>query len=161
MEGRLYTVSFDAATAVSAQIDIFWIAPADDKPVELQELTLWQTSDFGDAQDEVIGLEIIRGFTTVGSGGSASPLIGKFDSPGGTAIAATCRCRDTTLATAGTTDILHMDGWNVRSPYIWTPPTDDWVPFATQAQTSLVVRLLAAPVDAITMNASCKIREFG
>lgn len=159
--GRLYTVSWDAATSITVGVDIFWIAPADDKPCFLEELTLWQTSDFGDAQDEVIGVQIIRGFTSVGSGGSSAPLIGKFDSPGGTALSATCRCRDTSNATTGTTDILHQDGWNVRAPYIWTPPSDDWKPYATQAQTSLVVKLIAAPADAITMNASCKIRELG
>lgn len=160
MAGRLYTASWDAATAVTAQIDVFWIAPADDKMVYLEELTIWQTSDFGDAQDEVIGLQIIRGFTSVGSGGSASPLIGKNE-PAGAAIGATVRCRDTTPAATGTTDIQHEDGWNVRAPYIWTPPSDDWRPYATQVQTSLVVKLLAAPVDSLTMNASCKLREMG
>lgn len=161
MNGRLYTVSWDAATSISVQIDVFEVVPADDKPVFIEEITMWQTSDFGDAQDEVIGLEVIRGFTTSGSGGSAAPLIGKAGDPGGTAQSFTAECRNTTLATTGTTDILHMDGWNVRSPYIWTPPNDDWRPYATQAQTTLILRLLAAPVDAITMNASLKIREIG
>lgn len=161
MQGRLYCVSWDAATSISVQIDVFEIAPADDKPVFIEELTMWQTSDFGDAQDEVIGLEIIRGFTTSGSGGSAAPIIGKVDSPGGTAASFTAECRNTTLATTGTTDVLHMDGWNVRAPYIWTPPSDDWRPYCTQAQTGIYVRLLAAPVDAITMNASMLVREMG
>jgi hypothetical protein len=160
MAGRLYTVSWDAATSITVQIDVFELVPADDKPIFLEELTMWQTSDFGDAQDEVIGIQIIRGFTTSGSGG-ATATVGKFDSPGGTAISGTQECRNTTLATTGTTDILHEDGWNVRAPYIWTPPSDDWRPYCTQAQTGLYVRLLAAPVDAITMNASCKIREMG
>jgi hypothetical protein len=121
---------------------------------------MWQTSDFGDAQDEVIGLEICRGNTTSGSGGSTAPLVSPHDDTG-TAASFTAECRNTTQATAGTVAHLHMDGWNVRAPYIWVPPSDDWRPFDASTTKYLCVRLLAAPVDAITMNASLLVRELG
>lgn len=160
MDGRRYTISWDAATAVTVAIDVFGFLAASGKPIYIEELTMWQTSDFGDANDEVIGVEICRGNTTVGSGGTTSVLAGIHDDAG-TAIAATTRARDTTQATAGTVTHLHLDGWNIRAPYIWVPPSDDWRPFSASTTKYLCVRLLAAPADSITMNASCLIRELG
>jgi len=156
--GRCYVVTWDAATAVTTAIDIFEIAPADDKPVFIDELKVWQTSDFGDAQDEVLQIQIINGYTTSGSGGAAA-TIGRLN-PGDAAPGFTAECRNTTVATTGTAYIVHADGWNVRSGYIWTPPDPKWCPYGTQAL-PIYVRLPAAPVDSLTMNAEIKVREIG
>lgn len=155
--GRQYAVTWDAATAVTTAIDIFEILPADDKPVILDELTIWQTSDFGDAQEEILQIQVIIGYTTSGSGGAAG-TVGRL-SAGDVAASFTAEVRNTTLATVGTPYIVHADGWNVRAPYIWTP-LPLWSPVGTQA-VPLYVRLPAAPVDAITMNAMIKLRELG
>jgi len=155
--GRAYAVTWDAATGVTTAIDIFEIVPADDKPVILDELTIWQTSDFGDAQDEVLQIQVIIGYTTSGSGG-ASATVGRLTA-GEPAASFTAECRNTTLATVGTPYIVHADGWNVRSPYIWTP-LPFWRPIGTQA-IPLYVRLPAAPADSLTMNAMIKLREIG
>jgi len=157
--GRPYIVTWDAATAVTTAIDIFEILPGDDKPVFLDELTIWQTSDFKDAEDEVLQIQIITGYTTSGSGGSASPLVGKLN-PNDSAATFTAECRNTTVATTGTANIVHADGWNVRSPYIWTPNSPAFIPYGTQAA-PLYVRLPAAPADSLTMNAAIKVREIG
>jgi len=155
--GRFYTVTWDAATAVTTAIDIFEILPADDKPVILDELTIWQTSDFGDAQDEILQIQVIIGYTTTGSGGAAG-TVGRLHAGEG-AASFTAECRNTTVATVGTPYIVHADGWNVRAPYIWTP-VPDWQPIGTQA-IPLYVRLPVAPVDSLTMNAMIKLRELG
>ena len=155
--GRQYTVTWDAATAVTTAIDIFEILPADDKPVLIEELTIWQTTDFGDAQDEILQIQVIVGFTTSGSGGAAGTVGRLF--PGDGAASFTAECRNTTVATTGTTYIVHADGWSVRAPYIWTP-LPEWAPFGTQA-TPLYVRLPVAPADSLTMNAMIKLRELG
>ncbi len=156
--GRPYVVTWDAATAVTTAIDIFEILPGDDKPVFLDELTIWQTTDFGDAQDEVLQIQIINGYTTSGSGG-ASATVGR-QNPGDAAASFTAECRNTTVATTGTAYIVHADGWNVRSPYIWTPPDTRFVPYGTQPA-PLYVRLPVAPADSLTMNAAIKVREIG
>jgi hypothetical protein len=148
---------WDAATAVTAAIDIFEIAPADDKPVQISEITVWQTTDFGDAQDEILQIQVIVGYTTSGSGG-ASATVGRLY-PGEAAASFTAECRNTTVATTGTPYIVHADGWNVRAPYIWTPPPG-WEPFGSQA-TPVYVRLPVAPADSLTMNAMIKVLELG
>ena len=69
---RIYTVQFDNVSVSAAQ-DLFEITPADDKPVDIVGLFLSQTgvADVGDAAEELLPVQIIRGFTTSGSAGSA------------------------------------------------------------------------------------------
>src|SRR6187551_2700574 len=114
--GRVYTVPLQL-TAYTAQIDLFDIAPADDKPVILHAIYLGQTTELADAAEEQLGIQIIRGFATVGSGGSsvtATPV-----NPSDTAAGATCRTGDTTIAVVGggATTHIHADTWNIRAPY--------------------------------------------
>ena len=156
--GRPYVVTWDAATAVTVAIDIFEILPADDMPVFIDELKIWQTSDFGDASDEILQIQIIVGYTTSGSAG-ASATVGRLN-PGDAAASFTAECRNTTVAATGTPYIVHADGWQVRSPYIWTPPDVKWTPYGTQAK-PIYVRLPVAPADSLTMNAEIKVREIG
>ena len=157
ISGRNYAITWDAATAVTTAIDIFEILPADDKPVILDELTIWQTSDFKDAEEEILQIQVIIGYTTSGSGGAAA-TIGRLNAGDG-AFSGTAECRNTTVATTGTPYIVHADGWNVRAPYIWTP-LPHWCPNGTQS-VPLYVRLPVAPADSLTMNAMIKIRELG
>lgn len=156
--GRIYTVAWDAATAVTTAIDLFEIAPADDKPVLLHELKIWQTTELGDAAEEIIGIQILRGYTTSGSGGGTSTAARKM--AGDAAASFSHECRNTTVASTGTPDVVEADGWNVRVPYIWTPSPEDRI-WCTEAQSRIVVRLMAAPADSITMYATLKVEELG
>jgi hypothetical protein len=154
--GRLYTLTWDAPTAVTTIIDIFEIDPAAGKPVVIHELCIWQTTELGDAMEEIIPVSLRRGYTTSGSGGAAA-VIGE-GLAGDSAASFTAECRNTTVATTGTPDIIHQDGWNVRVPYIWTP-TPLLQPMSTDP--ILVVRLDAAPGDTTTIAASLKVEELG
>ena len=155
MNGRIYTVVF-SAVAVSAAQDLFEITPADDKPIEIVGIELGQSSDAGDAQDELLQISLIRGHTTSGSGGSAptpTPL-----SPAESAAGFTAEVNNTTIASAGTTTTLSTTCWNVRAGYInWWP--EGMRPTATQANTTIVVRQ-TAPADAITMSGTLYVREL-
>lgn len=153
--GRLYTVVF-SAVAVSVAQDLFEITPADDKPVRLHGIMLSQNTDVGDAQDEVLRWQVIRGFTTSGSGGTAptpTPL-SSID----TAAGFTAEVNNTTVATTGTTTTLHTDGFNVRAGLLfWWPP--ECRPAASQANTTIVVRI-PAPTDSITMDGTLYVEEL-
>lgn len=155
--GRMYSVSF-TAVAATAQQDLFEITPADDKPCIVHSLYLGQSSDAGDAQDEVLGLRIIRGFTTSGSGGSAAtprPL-----NPSDAAAGFAAEVNNTTVATTGTTNDLHADAFNVRAGYqmVWTPETR---PMVSQGNTTLVVRLITTPADSLTISGTLYVEEIG
>lgn len=155
MNGRMYTVVF-SAVSVSAAQDLFELTPADDKPIEIVGIELGQTSDAGDAADELLQISIIRGFTASGTGGTAAtptPM-----GPNDTAAGFTAEVNNTTVANTGTTTTLQTGAWNIRAGYInWFP--EGARPQASQANTTLVVRQ-TAPADAITMSATLYVREL-
>src|SRR5574343_34462 len=65
----------------------------------------------------------------------------------------------TTSGSAGTTTTLHEDSFNVRAGYInWWP--EGCGPAASQANTTIVVRLPSAPADAITLSGTVYVREL-
>lgn len=155
--GRMYSVEFENVSVSAAQ-DFWEITPADDKPIRIHGIFLSQNSDFGDAQDEGIRLQIIRGFTTSGSGGTtvtANPL-----NPSDAAASFVAECNNTTLATTGTTKNLHSDTVVVRAgfPFYFTPETR---PECSQGQTTIVIRLKAAPADALSMSGTLYLEELG
>lgn len=153
---RTYSVVFEGV-AVTATQDFFELTPADDKPIEIVGLFLSQYSDVGDAADEILSYSIIRGHNTSGSGGSAptpQPL-SSIDTAAGFAAEA----NNTTIASAGTGVVLHRGAFNIRAgEAIWWPP--EARPSASQANTTIVVRLNAAPADSLTMNGTLYIREL-
>lgn len=152
---RTYAVTFNAVAVTAAQ-DLFEITPADDKPCEIVSMHIGQYSDAGDAQSELLGIQIIRGFTTSGSGGSAAtPAL--LD-PGDSAAGFAAEVNNTTVANTGTTATLHSDAFNVQAGYNYIPPIDAR-PKVNQAQTSLVVRI-TAPADSVTMNGTLIVREL-
>lgn len=159
--GRMYSVSFENVSISAAQ-DLFEISPADDKPVKLHCLVLSNvggTADAGDAQEELLRILVRRGHTTSGSGGSA-PTPRPVDSSAEAAAGFAAEVNNTTIASAGTTHDLHPDGWNIRIPYVfpWTPETR---PGASQADTTIVVRLVAAPNDAVSCSGTLYVEELG
>lgn len=154
--GRVYAVSFEG-TAVTAQVDFFELAPADDKPVRLLGLMLSQSSDVADAAEEILRIKVIRGHATSGSGGSApTPTpVNANDAAAG----ATAETLNTTIASTGTAVDLLADCFNIRSgcQLWWTPET---APTATQANGTIVVRLMAAPADSLTMSGTLYFEEL-
>jgi hypothetical protein len=148
---RFYTVVFDNVAVGTAAQDLFEISPADDKPVYLCGLTLDNVgADVGDAAEELIRINIIRGFTTSGSGGSAptpQPLNSTIDAAAGF----TAEVNNTTVANTGTTGHLMALGWNIRVPLREFWPQELW-PGASQANTTIVVRSASTLADAVTMS---------
>jgi hypothetical protein len=153
---RCYTVNFEDVT-VSAVQDLFSLDAASDKPIELVALEFAQNTETGDAAEEQLRIKVTRGNTTVGSGGTAptpQPM-----SPGDTAAGFTARVNDTTQASAGTAVDLISTAFNVRVGYSWGP-----VPFGMGIWTSgtslLVVKLMAAPADALDLSGTATIIEY-
>ena len=153
---RCYTVQFEDVT-VSAVQDLFSLDAASDKPIELVALEFAQNTETGDAAEEQLRIKVTRGNTTVGSGGTAPTP--QPTSPNDTAAGFTARVNDTTQASAGTAVDLISTAFNVRVGYSWGP-----VPFGMGIWTSgtslLVVKLLAAPADALDLSGTATIIEY-
>lgn len=155
--GRMYSVSFNGVAATTTQ-DWFDIAPADDKICIIHGIWIGQTTELGDSQEEMLPVKIIRGFATVGSGGGAFTPVPLNESDA--AAGATVRINDTTIAVvgAGSTDVLFVDVFNVRSGWVYLP-TPETRPVVKQTSTRLVVQLAAAPADSITFSGTCLYEE--
>jgi len=154
--GTMYAITFEGVTVTAAQ-DFFEIQPADDKPVVIHAIYLSQSSDAGDSQEELLRIKIIRGHTTSGSGGTTAtprPL-----DPNSPSAGMTAEVNNTTIASGGTAVDLHADTFNVRSGWVYMP-TPEARPKVNQGNTTLVVRLMAAPADSLTMSGTLVVEEL-
>src|SRR5688572_5473054 len=109
--GRIYAVDI-APAAITVAADVIELTPADDKPIIIHGFEIFQTTDLGDAAEEIIGLFWIRGHTVSGSGGS-SPTPRPLN-PNDAAAGFTAETLNTTAANTGTTVQLQRHGWNIR-----------------------------------------------
>jgi hypothetical protein len=163
VNGRQYVVPFENVAVTAAQ-DLFMIAPATNKPCVVLGLTIDNvggTADAGDAQEELLRIQIARGYATVGSGGSSvTPT--KLQSSVVTAAGFTARVNDTTVAVvgAGTVETLPALGWNVRVGLREFWP-EECCPGVSAAETRLVVRLVAAPADSLQVSGTLYVCEQG
>jgi len=153
---RVFTVEFEAVAVTAAQ-DFFEIDAAAGKPVKLLALFLSQSSDVGDAAEEILRWRVIRGHTTSGSGGSAPTP--RPVNPSDAAAGFTAEVNNTTIASAGTAVNLHSDAFNIRTglPFIPTPEMQ----LQTSEANLIVVRLMAAPTDSLTMSGTLYVAEDG
>lgn len=154
--GRLYCINL-TATAFTVAADLVEITPADDKPVIVHGFRIWQTTELGDAAEEVIPIGWVRGNATSGSGGNTS-VAATPKNPNDAAAGFTVETANTTAASTGTPVTCYSTGWNVRAPLevVFTPEQRI---IANQAQTLLVLRLLAAPADSTTIGCSVDCEE--
>jgi hypothetical protein len=151
----LYTVEFENI-AVTASQDLFSITAADDKPIEIVGMMFSQSTDLGDAAEEILRIQVIRGHATVGSGGAA--VTPRPTKPNDAAAGFTCRRNDTTPASAGTAVNLFSDYMNIRTGMVhWFP--DECALATDQTAALLAVRLLAAPTDSLNMAGTLFVRE--
>lgn len=155
--GRLYYVDL-TPTAVTVAADLLEITIASNKPVIVHGFEILQTTDVGDAAEEIIGLLWVRGHATSGSGGSTPTP--RPANPSDVAAGFTCETFNTTAASAGTGVNLARHGWNVRipTPVTYTP---EMRPQASAANTTLVLRMAAAPTDSLTISGYIAVEELG
>lgn len=148
---RIYRLPI-VATAETAQVDLAEINPTSTQMVKLLQVRLGQTSRVGDAQENELGIQLITGFTTTGSGGNSS--VTAVTDQGDAAFTGTCKTLNTTLAVTGTTTTWNLGTWNVRTEFLWIPvplnetPGGIWIPNGLRA----VIRTTAAPAASTTMN---------
>jgi hypothetical protein len=154
---RCYTVNLTPTAIAVATTDLIAVLAATDFPIKVRAIRIWQTSDFGDAQDEVVTINLVRGNTTVGSGGpGAFTPIRKVRTDA--AASFTARTADTTAASAGTPETPYSTGWNVRNPLEVIFPDEMMV--GTHGNQFLVLRFGAAPVDSLTIGCSIDVWEM-
>lgn len=159
--GRMYSISF-SAVSVTAQQDFFSIKPVDDKPIKLHSCYISNVgigADAGDAQEELLAVIIIRGNTTIGSGGTnptARPL-----NVADTAFGPTTNVRvnDTTKISGGTGITLHSDGFNNRVGWQYRPTPEERIS-CSEVDGFIAVQLASTPTDAILLSGTLYVEEL-
>lgn len=152
---QYYSVEFEGI-AVTAIQDFFQLTCADDRPIEIVSAMIGQYSDLGDSEEEGLRLQIIRGHATTGSGGGTAtprPL-----NPNYSAAGFACQINNTTIASAGSPVNMWSEPFNNRIGWFFFPVPEARI-VANQASL-LVVRLLAAPLDELSMSGSLVIKEY-
>lgn len=153
---QFYTATF-IDIAVAAGQDFLSVQPAANRPIEICYVSLFQTSDFGDAQAENLAVSLVRGHTTAPSGGVAvtPTLIG--DSNAATS-GVTARRNDTTIASGGSVVTAYDMSFNVAAGL------ERWFPedFRLRVQNAVWVnlRLRTAPADSLTMSGTIGWRNL-
>ena len=152
----IYTVQFNNV-AVTAQQDLFDILAHSSKQCVLLGFGISQSSDFGDAQEELLQIAVQSGATTIGSGGTAPTPTANDGSA--SAAGFTARVNDTTKASAGTIVTHYPYSWNVRVGMDVILPEQMQIIFG--AGRRLCVVLNSTPADSITMSGYAVIQEIG
>ena len=154
--GQVYSAEF-ADVAVAAAQDLFSLLVGDDEPIHLLGCIISQNTDVGDAAEEGLTIKIIRGWGTVGSGGSAPTPVALSSKQG--AATTTVRANDTTEASAGTDLDVHSEVWNIRMPWIYLPIPE--MRFRVdQGDDILSVSLITVPNDSITCSGTIYWEEI-
>ncbi len=153
--GRMYSATF-ANVAVTAQQDLISVLCTAATPVRLHAIMIAQSSDAGDAQDEMLRIRIQRGMTTVGSGGGTMTPCDYQNS--GTAAVSTARINDTTPASSGTITIVHEDCFNVRAGWAWIATPE--MRAVCTVSTRIAVGLVTTPADSLTMSGTLYFEEL-
>ena len=154
--GRMYTVVFEAGS-VTAQQDFFEVVAPADSVVVLHSVVLTQTSDVGDAAEEMLSVAIRSGQTTSGSGGSAPTAIPL--SLGDAAFGGTVEVNNTTKASLGTIVSHHRESFNIRTGLVYLPTPEMRKTLSPSAR--MTVELLTTPADALTMDGTLVFEEIG
>jgi hypothetical protein len=146
--GRMYSFPLNIG-AHTTQIDYFELLTVTEKPVLLHGFELGQSTEVGDAQEEmlVLVLKRITGAPTSGSGGSVAAA-GAPLTPNDTAGSATIEAGNTTKLTGGTSTELARFAWNVRQPQLYLPPPEGRITVA--GATRIVLEEATTPADSIT-----------
>lgn len=125
--------------------------------IRVHRACMWQTTDLGDAAEEVLRTEWVRGNATSGSGGQTAVIVplNPFDASATGLF--TSEMLNTTAASTGTPVAMAVQGWNIRIPLdVLYPPEQTIVARTTER---LCFRV-SAPADAITVNASFLVEQL-
>ena len=161
----VFTATF-SAVAVSAAQDVFEIVAHASSRVRVRKIFIGQYSDAGDAAAEMPSVQVIRGYTVSGSGGSTVTPANL--QPWSRAAVSVVEANNTTVANTGTAEVLISETFNVQAGWLWAPGQMDPRRGASyedeyiylEAGSRLVVRI-TAPADAVTMNGTLVFEEIG
>lgn len=147
-----------ASTASAAAIDWVEIRAAAGRTVRLIELRVSQSTEVGDAQEEMVRWRVIRGTSSITSGsGGSTPTPAPMATGYTAAFAVEAGNTTQAVATGGTFTTVTMDPFNVRTGLLYVPLPE--ARFQITNQEYLIIGMAAAPADSITWEGVAFVEE--
>lgn len=154
MQGHMYTARFSGVAVTLAQ-DLFQLLASATVPIIIHEVRMGQSSDAGDAEAEMLRIDLARSDMTInGSLGSVVTPVGH--SPGSPAAATVAEANNTTLSTVQT--IVLSDTFNVQAGWLYVPTPEERI--IVLPTDGFIVSLPAAPNDSLTFAGSVTFEEI-
>lgn len=154
--GRKYTATFSKVTVTAAQ-DLFEVNAPADAVVVILGWGFSQSSDVGDAAEEILNILVKTGATTSGSGGTTPTAVPR--QLGDAAFGGTVEANNTTKATSGTIVVHDSQGMNVRTGVDRLYIPEDQIVVSPSGR--LTIELVDAPTDALVMSGYVSFAEIG
>ena len=155
MAGHVYTASVQIA-AVTAIQDFFQLLAAAAVPIYIHSIRLGQDSDQGDAQAEMLRVNLTRTDFTINGSGGTSPT-SRPHSVASPVASTTVEANNTTLSTVQT--VLLEDVFNVQAGWLYQPPPEERIMIPAGVTNGFIVALPEAPDDPLDMVGSITFEE--
>jgi hypothetical protein len=161
----VYTVEFNAQdqTAADGNMDMFELRPSSSAGMQIALIGVHidNTSEVGDAQEEMISYSLIRmtGATfTSGTGGTTpTPVATDFNDVA--ASFAADAVNDVVATTTGTTATPISRGFNLRTGLDLWLPAEDWIVVPGVANAAIIVRFNTTVADTVTWQGTAWVKE--
>lgn len=154
--GRMYRAMFSKVAVTAAQ-DLFEVVSPADAVTRIHGWGVGQSSDTGDAAEEILNVALKSGPTTSGSGGSSPTVVP--NSLGDAAYGGTVEANNTTKASTGTIVTHDPREINVRIGLDVLYEPEDRKDLSPSAR--LTLELIDAPADSLTLSGYIIFEEIG
>lgn len=155
--GPVYTVPLAAVVLSTADVDLYYLTSSTNSRTVIRELRIGQYTEFGDAQAELLSIQIMTGSTEV-SGGSTVAARNVRTQAAAPQASGEVLGPSTTLGSTTSAELRWADSWNVAAGLIYAPlPPERLV---LEPGETMLIRM-TGPVDAVTLNATLTIQEIG
>jgi hypothetical protein len=150
--GRIYTVQFSEISVGTAVQDLFQIE-ALTNVIKVHAVFLSQSSDEGDAESELLNIQIKKVTDAVSNVTAEVPVDG-----GSSVMTGNCNVNQTTVLNTGAL-IVHSGGWNVMQEFIYLP-LEEHRP-VIQIGNALTVKMNTASADALIASGTIYLEQEG
>ncbi len=156
--GPVYTATFSAQTLSSEGPHDLWCVTASTlSRVVIREIRLGQYSDAGDAEAELLSLQILTGSTATSSGSAITPQNVQGHAGAPQAVSSVVG-PSTTLASTTSATERWADAWNVAAGLLYAPLPPERI--VIEPGQTMCLRM-STPNDELTANGTLLMQEIG
>ena len=156
--GPIFTFAFSAISLSTAgPADLFFFTAPSNSRVSVREVRLGQYTEFGDAQAELLPIQLMTGSTGTGAG-TAIVGLNVQRHTGGPTAGSSLTGPTTTVASTASAVVNLSDSFNVAAGFYYKPDWDERIVVPPSGKFMLRV---GTPNDALTLNGTIVLQEIG